>query len=128
MIFINLVTDTMLLFAMIYRAIDIPGYWLTNDVHAYFPRASKLCLRKMAEHLDFDKNCLLKKVLPNWSYGPNSDTWKDASTKRTILYAECWKSQKRKSINCKRENTSNLFSHSMKLVICGRANSNIAQL
>ena len=39
----------------IYRAIDIPQCWLTLSC------ASKLCLRKMAEHLDFDKELLAKK-------------------------------------------------------------------
>ena len=42
----------------IYRAIDIPRYWLTLS------HASKLRVRKMAEHLDFDKELLAKK----WSY------------------------------------------------------------
>ena len=39
----------------------------------------------MAEHLDFDKELLAKKVLPNWSYG---DTCKDVSMKWRILCAE----------------------------------------
>ena len=33
-------------------------------------------------------NCLLKKVLPNWSYGLTLDICKDASTKRRIVCAE----------------------------------------
>ena len=106
-IFIDLVTDTVLLFCMIYRAIDIPQYWLTLS------RANNLLhLRKMAEHLDFDKELLAKKGLPNWSYGLTSDTCKDASTKWRMCRI-CWKSQKRKIISCKGGNTSNLFSHSM---------------
>ena len=50
-------------------------------------RTSKLCLRKIAEHLNFDKEFLEKKgptKLVIWT----SDTCKDASTKRRILCAE----------------------------------------
>ena len=66
----------------IYRAIDIPRYWFTLS------RASKLHLRKMTEHLDFDKELLAKKgptKLVIWTY---SDTCKDASTKRRIVCSE----------------------------------------
>ena len=69
-------------------------------------RASKLCLRKMAEHLDYDKELLAKKgptKLVVWTYfGYLQGCVGEAENPMCRI---CWKSQKRKSINSKGGNT-----------------------
>ena len=77
-------------------------------------RTTKLHLRKMAEHLDFDKELLAKKgptKLVIWTYFGYLQECVDEAENRMCRI--CWKSQKRKSISCKGGNTLNLFSHSM---------------
>ena len=81
---------------------------------ATLSHASKLHLKKMAEHLDFDKELLAKRgptKLVIWTYLGYLQGCVDEAV--NCMCRIRWKSQKRKSISCKGGNTSNLFSHSM---------------